>query len=194
MVNKAPCIALLLLFALATCAFATHGSLSHRLSDPVEPKEKMVGTVDQQENRGPREPIIPQPPGDVIGDPFLIPSVPFSDTGYTCGFNDDYDEVCPFSNSQSHDVVYAYTPEDNESMSVSLCADSRYDTKLYVYENAHTPGAPFACNDDFCTTPSYPNPYVSELPSVSISAGNTYYIVVDGYGGENGYYTLDISN
>ena len=49
-----------------------------------------------------------------------------------------------------------------------------------------------ACNDDFyfgapCGT------YVSKLENVAFVAGNTYYIVVDGYGAASGTYVLDVA-
>ena len=49
-----------------------------------------------------------------------------------------------------------------------------------------------ACNDDACATPSFTSPYVSELPGIYLGPG-PYYIVVDGYGSEEGSYTLDIN-
>ena len=69
---------------------------------------------------------------------------------------------------------------------IDLC-ESSYDTKLYVYENAVTPGNPYVCNDDFgdCI-----NLYRSKLEVVPVTAGNTYYIVVDGYGSDMGDYIL----
>ena len=80
-----------------------------------------------------------------------------------------------------------------ETVRISLCGNSDFDTKLYVYENAHTPGAPHACNDDSCSTPSFPDPYVSQLLGVNLTAGNTYYIVVDGWDEQSGNYTLLIN-
>jgi hypothetical protein len=70
-----------------------------------------------------------------------------------------------------------------------LCG-SGYDTKIFVYENMETPGAPYACNDDFysgdpCGT------WVSLIENLPIFAGNTYYIVVDGYFGDCGDYIFE---
>ena len=47
--------------------------------------------------------------GDNIENPFIVSSLPFSAEGTTVGFEDDYDEVCPYSNSTSPDVVYMMT-------------------------------------------------------------------------------------
>jgi hypothetical protein len=126
--------------------------------------------------------------GEDIANAFIIPSLPFSDTGNTCDNIHDYDEVCPYTGSASPDVVYAYAPTGNESITIDLCA-SLYDTKVFVYENAATPGAPFACNDDAGCGYSG---YQSRLENINLSAGNIYYIVIDGYGSDCGDYILDI--
>jgi hypothetical protein len=128
--------------------------------------------------------------GDTIEEAWVIASLPFTGFDNTCGFVNDYDEICPYSGSTSGDVVYAYTPGSNETIHIDLCY-SLYDTKVYVYENYWTPGAPFACNDDFY----YGSPcgvYTSRIEFLNIGAGNTYYIVVDGYGGDCGDFQLDI--
>ena len=64
--------------------------------------------------------------GDTIEECWTIPLLPFLATGNTCGFADDYEEMCPYS-STSADVVYSYTPPYDMCVSISLC-DSYYDT------------------------------------------------------------------
>jgi hypothetical protein len=123
--------------------------------------------------------------GDNILTATAIEELPFSDEGTTAGYIDDYDEVCPYA-STSPDVVYSYEAPADMSVYITLCNGSAYDTKLFVYENEHTPGDPYACNDDACPG------YVSRLNNVFLAAGNTYYIVVDGYGGDYGDYTIDM--
>jgi len=44
--------------------------------------------------------------GDTFDDAIQITVIPDTLIGTTEGFNDDYDEVCPFSGSTSPDVVY----------------------------------------------------------------------------------------
>lgn len=135
-------------------------------------------------------------PGDCAGETCAsaatISSLPFNGTGNTCDCANDYDSVCPFTGSTSRDAVYSYTPAQNQCVSVSLCNGSNYDTKVYVFANDCTTPA-IACNDDSCTSPNFPSPYVSRLDFVSLTAGTTYYFVVDGYGGECGNYVLDIT-
>lgn len=125
--------------------------------------------------------------GDNIGSATSIPSLPYHDTGTTSGYTDDYDEACPSSGSISPDVVYSYTPPADAIVDITLCNGSDYDTKLYLYENGYTPGNPYACNDDECPG------YVSELIGVFLTGGNTYYIVIDGFGGDHGNYVLDMT-
>jgi hypothetical protein len=139
-------------------------------------------------------PVVPDNPvdparqgGDNIFDATVIGGLPYSDTGTTAGYLDDYDEICPYSGSTSPDVVYTYTAGATEAVNIDLCGSS-YDTKLYVYDGGL---ALVACNDDFyfdavCGT------YVSKLENVPFAAGQTYYIVIDGYGGSFGNYILDI--
>lgn len=122
--------------------------------------------------------------GDTINDATVVESLPYSDNGTTAGYTNDYDEVCPYTGSTSPDVVYSYAPTDDITVDITLCNGSQYDTKLYVYENSV--GNLVDCNDDFCPG------YVSELQAVELSGGNTYYIVVDGYNGDSGPYTIDI--
>ncbi|MBD3232801.1 MAG: T9SS type A sorting domain-containing protein [candidate division Zixibacteria bacterium] len=134
----------------------------------------------------------PEPCGDIIEDPFVIAQLPFADFGNTCEFMNNYDEQCPFGGTLAQDVVYAYSTTYDMTAVISLCSGSDYDTKVYVYENLYTPGNYYACNDDHCSTPNYPDPYVSKLENIFLTGGNTYFIVVDGYGEECGNYTLDI--
>jgi hypothetical protein len=127
--------------------------------------------------------------GETVDDAFVIPALPFGDTGSTTDNIDDYDEACPYTGSLSPDVVYSFTPSENIVVDIDLC-ESDYDTKVYVYENTVTPGAPYACNDDAeCDLP-----YRSAILGLDVTAGNTYYIVIDGYGSVDGDYTLNIDD
>ncbi|MCK4694155.1 MAG: hypothetical protein KAT74_00260, partial [Candidatus Cloacimonetes bacterium] len=152
---------------------------------------------------GSKEPVIPEnrgsildadinrQGGDNIGSATVISGLPYTDTGTTMGYTDDYDEVCPYTGSTSPDVVYAYTPSGDESINIDLC-NSWYDTKVYVYENGWTPGSPYACNDDYYYGGDPCGSYVSAIFNLDIYGGNTYYIVVDGYGGDYGDYEINI--
>jgi len=120
--------------------------------------------------------------GDTVASAYPIPGLPFTDTGTTCGFANDYDAVCPYTGSTAPDVVYGYTPPTDQYVTIDLCG-STYDTKVYVFEN--TVGNVIACNDDYCN-------YQSFLSQVPFAAGNTYYIIVDGYAASCGFYVLQM--
>lgn len=130
----------------------------------------------------------PRVGGEDVGSAVNVPALPYSDGGNTCTFADDYDEACPFTGSLAPDVVYSYTPGADGAIDIAVCA-SLYDTKLFVYENAATPGLPYACNDDACGDDGFK----SELVGVPVTTGNTYYIVIDGYNSDCGDYSLEIS-
>jgi len=127
--------------------------------------------------------------GETIETAWTIYALPFADTGNTCDNIHDYDEICPFTGSLSPDVVYAYEPPYDMCVSISLC-DSYYDTKVYVYENVEGNVPTNGCNDDNMDCVNPPVSYTSWIPTVEFLAGNTYYIVVDGYGSGCGDYVL----
>jgi len=141
-------------------------------------RDQKIGSTIQYEN-----PVEHKQGGDTIFDATVIPGLPYNDTGTTAGYFNDYDEACPYTGSTSPDVVYTYVSSDNVNVLIDLCGSS-YDTKLYVYDASLVQ---VACNDDFyfddvCGT------FVSAIENLPLNGGETYYIVVDGYGGESGDY------
>jgi len=118
--------------------------------------------------------------GDDIDNAVAIPSLPATVTGTTVGYTNDYDEACP-NTSTSPDVVYSYTTTGERVHFVSC--NSSYWTKLFIYD-ADTNA--IACNQysDSCLPD-----YRAAIYDVPLSAG-TYYIVVDGWGGQEGEYEL----
>ncbi|MCB0816181.1 MAG: T9SS type A sorting domain-containing protein [Flavobacteriales bacterium] len=121
-----------------------------------------------------------------------ITSLPATVFGNTSSANDDYNEVCPYTDTGGLDQVWSYSPVANETLDLSLCGPATdYDTKLYVYENV-CGSSPIGCNDDNCSNLN--TDFISEIFGLSVTAGNTYYIVVDGYdASSNGNYQLDIT-
>jgi hypothetical protein len=126
--------------------------------------------------------------GETIGDAFPIPDIPFIDTGNTCDNVHDYDVMCPYG-SWSPDVVYSWVATSDMLLTIDLCSEgNQYDTKVFVYENSTS--TMVGCNDDFCANSwTY---YASRIDYVPMTTGNTYYIVVDGYGGDCGNYELSL--
>lgn len=143
--------------------------------------QKISSTIQYQ------NPVEHKQGGDTIFDAFVIPGLPFNDTGTTFGYVDDYDEVCPYTGSTSPDVVYSFTPADDINVLIDLCG-SLYDTKLYVYDASLVQ---VACNDDFYFD-DLCGVYVSAIEDLPLTGGMQYYIVIDGYGGESGDYVLAV--
>lgn len=125
--------------------------------------------------------------GDDIASATPIPSLPFSDTGHTTGYVDNYNESCISFTGNAPDVVYSYSPTIDEYVDISLCG-SNYYTHLWVYENDTTNVV--ACNR-FDVSCSYPN---SKLTDVAMYPGNIYYIIIDGENGASGDYKIDVSS
>jgi hypothetical protein len=130
-------------------------------------------------------PAVPKQGGDTIQDAYPIVGLPFTDTGTTAGYNNDYDEACPYTDSTAPDVVYSFTPDSDVHLKVDLCG-SGYDTKLYIYG---TDLNLIACNDDTYFDDDC-GVYVSAIEEAVLLGGETYFIVIDGFGGEFGDYVL----
>jgi hypothetical protein len=127
--------------------------------------------------------------GDTIESCAVIDALPYSATGTTAGFVNDYDELCPYDGSTAPDCVYCWEADFTGFVDIHTC-ESSYDTKLYVYENEYTPGDFHACNDD---SEDCPGPiYRSWIEAMPVTAGSTYFVVVDGYGGEFGDYLFNM--
>ena len=69
--------------------------------------------------------------GDEVEDAIIFTELPFNVTGTTQGYIDNYDQVCPYDNSTSPDVVYSFTPEMNTFITIDLCNETtNYDSKV----------------------------------------------------------------
>ena len=126
--------------------------------------------------------------GEDIATAVIIASLPFDDTGNTSDNVNDYDAVCPYSGSTAPDVVYSYTPTTDEYIQVDLCG-SGYDTKTYIFDSALNL---VDCNDD-AYEDDICGEYVSLIEIAALNAGETYYIVIDGYGQDAGDYVLNVT-
>jgi hypothetical protein len=144
---------------------------------PVKPPVQHAPNVPPAERQG----------GDTLETATVVELPLIEQTGTTAGFTNDYDEACPYTFSDSPDVVYTFTVEYDSNWDVDLCGSS-YDTKVYIYdENLGL----VACNDDFYTGEPC-GIYVSKIENVVFEAGVQYFVVVDGYGGDSGDYILTI--
>jgi len=163
----------LVLFALASTAVATAADLD-RHDQACKTNDHVL-----------RHQSFDRQGGNTIAEAVVIEAVPYYDTGATCDNTNDYDAMCPYDGSLSPDVVYSFTPEMDMPLNVDLC-QSLYDTKVYIYDSDMNL---VACNDDAgCGITGWQ----SKVENVPLYGGVTYYIFVDGYGGDCGEYVLDI--
>ncbi len=167
--------------------FELSGGLSFQGVDPVtfaNLKERLNELYSQRpENRESN----PLDQGNSVCPGAVVPEVPWGDTGTTVGMGNDYNPISPCAASASNDVIYEFTPLSTQTYSISL-ANSSYDTYLYVNTGGGCPGnTQVACNDDYFGLQSY--------VEVVLNAGQTYYIIVDGYSaGRQGDYAIYIDD
>ncbi len=150
------------------------------------------------DNHRPEKPQVDHPPnvpdpdrqgGDTIMDAVEVTLPVIDGSGTTVGYNDDYDEACPYEGSTSPDVVYTFTPDMSMFLDVDLCG-SDYDTKVYVYDADLNR---IACNDDFYFESEPCGLFVSKIVGMEVLAGVQYFVIVDGYGGDAGNYVINIT-
>ena len=112
-----------------------------------------------------------------------ISSLPFLDSRDTRQYTHVYNHDCSEwgDTGDGPDVVYKYRPESDVVLDINLC-ESDYDSKVYLYRNEEEEA--YACNDDRCG-------YQSRL-RVKLTAGDDFYIMVDGYSGDSGKFILEI--
>ncbi|MBN2227149.1 MAG: VCBS repeat-containing protein [candidate division Zixibacteria bacterium] len=126
--------------------------------------------------------------GDDLANATVITTLPATLSGSTVGYTNDYEAFggdC--SRTYAPDVVYAYTPPQDYTMSLRSC-DSDYWVKLFIFEEYED--NLIACNQysDSCLPE-----YRGEIYNLEIDSGKTYYIIVDGgIGGLSGDYEINI--
>ena len=96
------------------------------------------------------------------------------------------------STATSPERVYQWTPAVSGTATIQTCgAGTNFDTVLYMRGGSCASGTAVACNDDACANASGMNRASRITPTVT--AGQTYFIVVDGYGGAQGTFTLTVT-
>jgi hypothetical protein len=132
-------------------------------------------------------------PGNVCFNPFFIPSAPYEVTGSTDGFNANYffgGTSCPGESygmgSASNDVAYRFTAPFTATYTFRLMGD--FDSLLYVVDD---------CFDIDATCHGASDLYngAEESVAVSMVAGQTVFVLVDGFSNASnfkGSYTLTV--
>ncbi len=85
----------------------------------------------------------------------------------------------------ARDIVYAVTPSVDGFISGFMSdVEANYDSMLYVMQSCGDTTSGIVCADNF--------PNGKETLSFRVSAGTTYHVVVDGWGGDEGAFTLNL--
>src|SRR5437899_39982 len=97
------------------------------------------------------------------------------------------------NSGMSPERVYQWTPTVSGAATIQTCGPgTTFDTVLYVRSGACSgPEVASACNDDACADATGFNHASRITPTVT--AGQTYFIVVDGYYGAQGTYSLTVT-
>ena len=98
------------------------------------------------------------------------------------------------NSASSPERVYQWTPVVSGTATIQTCgAGTTFDTVLYMRSGACASGSQVSsgCNDDACPNASGLNRASRITPTVT--AGQTYFIVVDGYSGAQGTFSLTVT-
>ena len=171
--------AIVLMMIMAIAASAVAQDLGPTREMPTKDQSRSITYV---------PPVQAKQGGDNIDDAVVIPGIPYFNTGTTVGYLNDYDVACP-SESTSPDVVYSYTPASDIVITVDLCGSS-YDTKVFVFDGL---GNVVACDDDYYGSGGPCGDWVSLIQAAELLGGTTYYIAIDGWGGDSGDYQMEIT-
>lgn len=113
-------------------------------------------------------------------------------------FATDYYQLdsCSLSGADGPELVYAFTPDTDRSLSFDLCAEggTLEDSVLYVRFDGPCPGnTEIVCDDDGCSQPE--TDLMSATACRTYTAGTTYYLFVDSYAySMPGTFTLTIDS
>ena len=153
------------------------------------------GISDGQEVANGTNPLDPNdPPAPTsCGSATVIPSAGGTFTGTTSGTG-TLGGSCAVSTT-APEKVFSWTPTTSGVATVDTCSktSTSYDTVLYVRSGDCTNGTQIACSDDMagCYT-SEPNDHHASRATVSVTAGQTYFIIVDGFQTSGGNFSLHV--
>ncbi|MCG9912213.1 MAG: PKD domain-containing protein [Flavobacteriales bacterium] len=106
-------------------------------------------------------------------------------SGTTSGATQGVDENLLCGTSVSAPGVWYSVIGNGSPITVSTCLGASYDTKLNIYTGSSGSLTCIGGNDDFCGLQS--------SVTFNTTSGTTYWVLVQGFGGATGTFTLDVS-
>src|SRR5437763_1396429 len=130
------------------------------------------------------------PRGGGCSSPMVIPASGGTVSGATSGTSALVGSCG--SSGTAPERVYQWTPAVSGTATIQTCgAGTTFDTVLYLRSGACASGSEVACNDDACANST--GVFRASSIALTVTAGQTYFIVVDGYGGAQGTFTLQVT-
>lgn len=130
------------------------------------------------------------PANDTCSTPTVIDParLPFVAMGTTVGANNDLNPQTPCLRSNQSgrgpDVVYQFTAPDTQNYLITVAPIGSYDTTVYVTTNCAT--------NTSCSAGDVGGAGFVETVRRNMTAGTTYYIVVDGFGTDAGDFMISL--
>jgi len=96
------------------------------------------------------------------------------------------------SSGSAPERVFQWTPALSGTATIETCgAGTNFDSVLYLRSGVCAGGAEVGCNDDACVNSS--GLLRASRITPTVTAGQTYFIIVDGYGGASGTFALKVT-
>ena len=134
------------------------------------------------------------PPTGTCAAPILLPAAGGMFAGSTTGASNQTG-TCQATTSASPENIYQWTPSTTGIANIQTCSGTLtdFDTVLYLRTTTCGGGAEADCNDDTpgCATTTTTGKASHITPLVT--AGTTYFVIVDGAGGASGNYKLTVT-
>jgi hypothetical protein len=129
------------------------------------------------------------------GPATVVPAQGGSFTGVTSG--PSAQSAACASTGSAPERVFQWTPAVSGVATISTCSATAttFDTVLYLRDSVCS-ATQLACNDDTAgcgTTTDLSSPHRGSLVRPTVTAGQTYFIVVDGYAGAQGSFALTVA-
>jgi hypothetical protein len=133
----------------------------------------------------------PTPAGGACASPTVIPPDGGTFTGTTSGSSTQTGSCGSTGNSP--EKVFQWTPARSGTARIQTCGSgTAFDSVLYMRSGSCT-GSQLSCNDDTNGCPTGAGSNIGSRLSPTVTAGQTYYIFVDGYNGASGNFTLSVT-